>query len=210
MAKIISPQLNEVLFRLHMSGSHDSDLVRLYEGTTHEFSLATLINAKKANKWAERKAQIIDAAKQTSSEAIEIGISERLKTMNKIINIVSDQIDAEYKEWAANPNPKNKPWWMPKNVKDLEIMFKLYDHVLSGGVQQHAIGLNAAPKNYDSGLSDGTRKNMLKFLAESATKEMANMDAVPVEFAEIPQNTGNATDELRDILEEDEEEDGRE
>ncbi len=187
----ITPILNEILFKMWMAGKSPSELIEIYEGTGDEFTQSSLHRAMIQYSWKERREAILAKVREGVDEEIELFTSKKLKTIHHIMSITSDQIQREYQNFLKNPDdPYKRPSWLPSTMKDLDLLYRLHDFIVSGGVEKHAIGLKNADKAMAEPLPENIATQMLKLLAEASTKEMIakSTNTIEAEFVEASQD----------------------
>lgn len=169
--RAIDPILNETLFKLWLSGKSLMEIHRLYEGTPKEFSLRCLYRTVVYYKWRERKELLLAAIREKTNEDIEIFLARKIDIVNETITLSHEEMIREYKLYVSkNYDQRYRPGWLIGSAKDMEILFKLHDFLVSGGTNKHSVDVNSNI-NVGMEMSDEVAAKMLKLLSDEATKK---------------------------------------
>ncbi len=180
----IDARLNEILFKLWMMGKSLEELVGLYEGTAEEFSMSSLYRSMLQYAWKERREKILSKVREGIDEEIELFTSEKIKTLHVIMSLTSDIVQRGYQDYLKNPS--KHPDWVPSSMKDIDILYKLHDFVVSGGVEKNAISIKRADQLLSTPLPDGVARQMLQLLSEASTQDLVRKASgvIDAEFSE--------------------------
>lgn len=202
---IIDDRFNEILFRLWMSGKTTQELFNIYRGSPNEFSLDTLRRSMRRNKWKERREEIVTKIREQTDEDVQLYTTQKLRMLHQIIALTDETIEREYKEFVKNPIPKNRPSWLPSNIKDIDSLFRLHEFLASGGVDKHLFGIKGQLDIGESSISDNTAVSILKLLSEATTQQLIDQSKnnraalIPAEFTEIKEESVEETTVNKDL-----------
>lgn len=167
----LNRQFATKLFKLWASGTSFLELVDMFEGTPYAFSFDQIKGLAHVRRWEDQKKAVLQEAYETLKVHTVVVKAEKIKVLNRLNNLVLQDLEEEYREWVATgKNPKKKPSWLPHTTKDLDLWFKLHDFIASGG---HEAAKKVEVKNIDAkedipieDLSDEEVSMLLKALVD--------------------------------------------
>jgi len=167
----------ESLFQLWMKGKTPQDLVDMFAGTDRSFSIGTLQKILTKYKWIERRDKIVNAIVEKNNQEMQLFSEKRLTMANSIIALMEDELN----NYLKDPEHNVKPKFFPKNTKDLDTLFRLFEFIKNGGVdkKQIDVGLN----DFGLDIEDNVATTLLDMLSKISTKQIKG-EVIDAEFFE--------------------------
>lgn len=167
----------ESLFQLWMKGKTPQDLVDMFANTDRSFSIGTLSKTLNKYKWIDRRDKIINQIAEKNNQEIVLFTEKRLSMVNSLIALMEDELN----NYIKDPNHNPKPNFFPKNSKDMDTLFRLFEFIKNGGVDKKQIDLGLTDFGLD--IDDSTAINILDVISKVVTKQ-AKGEVIDADFFE--------------------------
>lgn len=162
--------VGESAFRLWMLGKSLSEITNVFKGTEKEFSLSTLKAYKEHNNWEDRKKEIFLDLNKSNDDEIKEANRKKLSVLHIIFDVLDQEMAKDYQKYMEDPINTPKPFWFPKSMKDLDLLVRMHEFTIAGGVERSSVDVNNSfltPKISKKGISQ-----ILKVLSDEATQEV--------------------------------------
>lgn len=131
--KKISPELNEELFSLWMTGKSLMEICQKYAQEPNAFCLRTLLRAKKIYQWDQRRKDILQEMRSRFDEEILLEVRKFHFFYSMISDFNVENVSAEYKLFIADKDgylkklrsSQTRPYWMVQNMQEFKELMSI-------------------------------------------------------------------------------------
>lgn len=165
----------ESLFQLWMKGKTTQELVDMFENTNRSFSLSVINKVLMKYKWTERRDKIVNEIAEKNNEEIKLFTEKRLGIVNTLISLMGDELNDYLKDPKHNPKPR----YYPKNSKDMDTLFRLFEFIKNGGVDKKQIDLGL--NDFGMDIDENVAISLLDIISKVSTKQVKG-EVIDAEF----------------------------